>query len=213
MSDCVDVLCAAEMGFRVSPPLRPEHAAYLHAFFQSHRVARNVVELIGAPDREAAGLPLGHEGEFFLGATTLGILDPVRPPHTQPDLRCDWAEDGEMIWTSTESHAQWIEYVRERLLTPWGYALLGDVVGPDCATIPANWSAVRSRYWPSPLSLSPWSLPLAARMQLFRRHVKAWMVVSYWLQATGRRACAPGGAARKRHREEYEGEAFFCSNS
>ena len=38
----------------------------------------------------------------------------------------------------------------------------------------------------------------------FRRAVRARFVVIYWLQVTAENAYAPGGAGRKRDREEYE---------
>ena len=48
--------------------LKPEHAAYLHAFSHTRRMRRNpeVVQQFPDPVRQAVGLPVGMEGGYFV---------------------------------------------------------------------------------------------------------------------------------------------------
>ena len=128
----------------MDPPLKPEHKAYLAAFAETRRMARDEALAAKEPDpiREAAGLPVGKQGDFVVndsGGNIFGddsassVTDHNRPPEGQPGLWCQWVpnEDGTAIrWDGSEKfyhYADWIEYLIERFLTPWGYKLAGTV--------------------------------------------------------------------------------------
>jgi len=129
--------------FTLDKPLSDAHAAYLRAFGDSRRMKRNMVALVNVADpiREAAGLPIGVEGEYFIGEkefcrfdnTDVSIIDPNRPPSTQHGLYCQWIpnEDGtEIEWDQSEkfyNYIEWIEYIIDNFLKPWGYVLNGEV--------------------------------------------------------------------------------------
>lgn len=57
--------------WEITPPLKPEHAAYLRAFARTRRVTRDPVLAEARPDplRIAAGLPIGPHGAYFVGET------------------------------------------------------------------------------------------------------------------------------------------------
>lgn len=58
-------------GFNISPSLQDKHANYLKAFNDIRHMKRDVEKLKNTPDplRLAVGLPLGIEGEFFIGTS------------------------------------------------------------------------------------------------------------------------------------------------
>lgn len=129
--------------FSVHPALSAEHEAYLEAFAGTRRMRRDAAKTEQRPDpvREAAGLPVGDEGGYFVGAGgTSGqewdaedIVNSNDPPAGQPGLWCQWAPDdgGQSIgWDGGEkfySYVEWLEYLLEHFLTPWGYELNGVV--------------------------------------------------------------------------------------
>lgn len=55
--------------FTVTPPLKPEHSAYLAKFAETRRMKRDaaIAETLADPVRLAVGLPIGHEGAYFVG--------------------------------------------------------------------------------------------------------------------------------------------------
>lgn len=121
--------------------LRPEHAAYLRQFSETRRIARDP-EIAGTfpdPLREAVGLPIGVEGGYFVGGDTsfgeddASVTDGNEPPEGQPGLWCQWVPtcDGSgIVWDGVEKfydYVEWIEYLINHFLRPWGYALDGDV--------------------------------------------------------------------------------------
>lgn len=126
--------------------MRPEHVAYLNKFSETRRMKRDVTVLAAMPDplREAVGLPLGTEGEYFVGGLgDLGeecdpsIIDHNVPPDSQPGLWCDWMVteniyDNDVIeWSGNEKfydYVEWIYYLRDRFFQPWGYTLNGIVM-------------------------------------------------------------------------------------
>jgi hypothetical protein len=129
-----------EGSFKLDKPLKPEHLAYLKRFSETRRMKRDVSQLQDAPDpiREATGLPLGPEGGYFVAGDQYGIGDPTvvdrnEPPQGQPGLWCQWipTEDGkEIVWDKGEKfywHAEWLRYLIEFFLDPWGYALDGEI--------------------------------------------------------------------------------------
>lgn len=138
--------------FQVEPPLKPEHRAYLEKFSGTRRMRRVPAITAARPDpiREAAGLPVGRDGAYFVGAgghagqepeegplganrKKLGIIDYNSPPAGQPGLWCQWTptEDGEaIVWDGGEKfydYVEWLQYLIAHFLKPWGYVLNGKV--------------------------------------------------------------------------------------
>lgn len=128
--------------FALDKPLTPAHKAYLEAFAETRRMKRDAAKTATLPDpvREAVGLPVGVDGEFFVGSgedfgqdRTPDVVDYNGPPSTQPGLWCQWAptdDDAEIAWDGSEKfyyYVQWLEYLIEKLLEPWGYVLNGEV--------------------------------------------------------------------------------------
>ena len=128
--------------FNLDRPLLPEHAAYLTQFNETRRMKRKSdhPNLKNDPVRLAAGLPVGAEGEFYVGATGFmgqdqckSIADFKRSPSTQPSLWCQWVptEDGTGIeWDGGEKfyeYTKWLTYIVDNFLRPWGYVLNGRV--------------------------------------------------------------------------------------
>ena len=128
--------------FTVTPPLKTEHSNYLRKFAETRRMARKAAALRQRPDplRLAAGLPLGDQGGYFVGADadfgqerTSDILDHNTPPKWQPGLWCQWVptHDGTAIeWDGGEkfyNYVEWLEYIVEHFLKRWGYVLNGEV--------------------------------------------------------------------------------------
>jgi hypothetical protein len=122
--------------------LKPAHAAYLLKFSETRRMARDPDRAAKMPDplREAVGLPLGPQGAYFVGGLGFAgqdeddsILDGNEPPEGQPGLWCQWvpSEEGTAIlWNGMEKfyyYIEWLEYLIEHFLKPWGYRLNGVV--------------------------------------------------------------------------------------
>lgn len=120
--------------FEVRPPLRPEHLDYLRRFAETRRMKRlySAVEALADPVRKAVGLPVGLEGGYYVGDESV-TRDGNTPPVGQPGLNCQWVptEDGRaIIWDNGEkfyNYAEWLEYLVEHFLKPWGYTLHGEV--------------------------------------------------------------------------------------
>jgi hypothetical protein len=124
--------------------LKPEHAAYLRAFHRTRRMARDKakVRLLPDPIREAVGLPVGYQGGYFVGGRgDFGQEEDESilrhsynvPPEDQPGLWCHWTvnEDGTALVADGDfggySHDEWVEYLIEHFLQPWGYVVNGQV--------------------------------------------------------------------------------------
>jgi hypothetical protein len=128
-----------EGGFKIEPPLAPKHEAYLKKFFETRRMVRDVSKAASMPDpeREAVGLPIGEEGEFFTGGLGYygqgedpSIVDHNREPKTQHGLWCAFEiEDGHLILKSGKNYCyhDWLAYLIEKFFVPWGYKLNGSV--------------------------------------------------------------------------------------
>lgn len=128
--------------FTLNKPLAENHRKYLMAFSGTRRMRRNPNK-ITTPDpiREAVGLPLGHSGDYFVGADlnnagqgmSADIIDYNCPPSDQPGLWCQWVpnNDGtEIEWDGGEkfyNYIEWIKYLISNFLKPWGYKLNGTV--------------------------------------------------------------------------------------
>jgi hypothetical protein len=123
--------------------LRPEHAAYLLKFSETRRMRRDATKAARLPDpiREAAGLPVGEEGAYFVGGSGFmgqdddeSVLDFNTPPSGQPGLWCQWQprEDGAVIaWSGGEKfyeYVPWLEYLIDRFLRPWGCVVNGEMI-------------------------------------------------------------------------------------
>ncbi|MBI5209960.1 MAG: tetratricopeptide repeat protein [Elusimicrobia bacterium] len=136
-------------------PLSDAQRAYLEKFARTRRVRRDAATTAQRPDpvRVAAGLPVGDEGAFFVGAggdlgqegggpllapggqppEALGILDFNSPPAGQPHLWCCWAPDAAgtaLLCPAAGEHYEfvsWLRYLLRCFIIPWGYSLDGEV--------------------------------------------------------------------------------------
>lgn len=130
--------------FYLNKPLTEAHAEYLKAFAGTRRMKRDpkIAETLPDPIRKAVGLPIGEQGEFFVGNSNDGdlgqtedksVLDYNNHPSTQPGLWCQWVpnSDGTAIeWDGGEkfySYIEWINYIIKNFMKPWGYKLSGQV--------------------------------------------------------------------------------------
>lgn len=135
--------------FNLDKPLTKEHKAYLEAFASTRRMKRkqSLTAKRSDPLREAAGLPVGKEGAYFVGegghcgqgagfGEHNGIPDLAEynyPPAGQPSLWCQWVPNADgtaIVWDEGEKfyeYVAWIEYLIENFLKPWGYVLNGEV--------------------------------------------------------------------------------------
>ncbi len=129
--------------FELDKPLTDEHRTYLELFNNTRRMRRDAAkaELLDDPARLAVGLPIGDEGGYFVGALGCAgqdkddsILDYNSPPKGQPGLWCQWMPDDggddAIVWDQGEkfyNFVEWLEYIVEHFLKPWGYVLNGEV--------------------------------------------------------------------------------------
>ena len=94
------------------------------------------------PEREAVGLPIGDQGGYFVGGIGFAgqtddasVVEHNHAPAGQPGLWCQWVptEDSTAIlclWDECEkfyNYNEWIVYLIENFLKPWGYSLTGNV--------------------------------------------------------------------------------------
>lgn len=126
--------------FNLNKPLTQAHKDYINKFSETRRMKRDSSKLTADPIREAVGLPVGNEGAYFVGGQGYcgqdrdsSVLDYNNPPIGQPGLWCQWrvSEDGSKIcWDGGEKfyrYVEWIEYLINHFLSPWGYTLNGEV--------------------------------------------------------------------------------------
>lgn len=135
----------------LNKPLTPEHKAYFLDFSRTRRMKRDAEKIARRKDpvREAVGLPVGTEGAYFVGARGFGgqegmieekdlqkphdIVNINEPPAGQPGLWCPWIpnDDGIAIISDGRERfhncVEWLEYLIENFLGPWGYVLNGQV--------------------------------------------------------------------------------------
>lgn len=129
--------------FKLDRPLTQEHLAYLAKFNEQRHMKRNAAITATLPDpvRKAVGLDVGPQGDYFVGdddpasaGVSEGIVDYNEPPDDQPSLWCQWMpnEDGTaIVWDGAEKfyeYRDWLLYIIDNFLEPWGYVLNGDVV-------------------------------------------------------------------------------------
>lgn len=128
--------------FELDKPLKPEQGEYLRKFAETRRMQRDEQKAAKLPDpvREVAGLPIGKEGGYFVGAKGFAgqdgddsVIDYNASPADQPGLWCKWAPnaDGTSIeWNGNEKfydYVEWLRYLIEHFIKPWGYVLNGEV--------------------------------------------------------------------------------------
>jgi hypothetical protein len=129
--------------FRIEPRLTPPQVDYLGAFADTRRMKRNAKLLTGVPDplREAARLPLGHEGCYFVGTSPsphgeshlASVVDMNVPPAGQPSLWCQWVpnDEGDRIGCDEGEKFhffdEWLSYLIDHFFKPWGCRLTGNV--------------------------------------------------------------------------------------
>lgn len=128
--------------FTLDRPLEKAHRLYLERFSCSRRMKRDerLVENMEDPFRKAVGLPVGKEGEYFVGGEgeygqndDISVVDCNTAPSTQPGVWCQWIPDnnGEsIVWDNGEkfyNYIEWIRYIITNFITPWGYVLNGEV--------------------------------------------------------------------------------------
>lgn len=128
--------------FNLDKPLTVAHKTYLEKFNQTRRVQRNALKTAQREDtvREAVGLPVGIQGGYFVGEGGFAgqgegadITNGNNPPTGQPGLWCQWTpnELGTAIeWDGGEKfydYVEWLEYLIQHFLKPWGYTLNGKV--------------------------------------------------------------------------------------
>lgn len=126
---------------KISPALSADQVAYIQKLNDTRRMQRDP-EKINLPDpvREKVGLPLGVDGEFFVGAQGFAgqdhdasIINYNNPPSTQPGLWVQWtvSDDGKkLMWDGGEKfyeYIAWLEYLNDNLFKPWGKALNGKI--------------------------------------------------------------------------------------
>lgn len=128
--------------FDLDKPLEIAQAEYLFQLSQTRRMKRiaKIAEKDPDPVRKAVGLPIGDEAAYFVGGTGFkgqdrdhSIADYNEPPSVQPSLWLHWSptEDREGIaWDNGSTfynYIEWLEYIVEHFLEPWGYTLSGRV--------------------------------------------------------------------------------------
>ena len=127
--------------FDFDTPLNKAQVSYLLKFSETRRMGRDEKKLkLKDPLREAVGLPLGKDCEFFVGGKGFmgqdndsAVIDYNNPPPSQPSLWCQWipTKDGKsLIWNGGEkfyNYVEWLNYHMENFFIPWGKSLTGAV--------------------------------------------------------------------------------------
>lgn len=120
--------------FAVNPPLTRAQVDYLQRFSETRRMGRDsAVVSANDPVRVAVGLPVGDWGQYYVGGDDASVINYNTPPPRQPGLWCQWVptSDGKHLeWDGGEkfyAYVEWLAYVVEHFLQPWGRALSGEV--------------------------------------------------------------------------------------
>ena len=128
--------------FSLNKTLTEDQVVYLTKFSETRRMKRDAKVAATLPDplRNAVGLPIGNEAEYFVGGVgdfgqddDLSVIDHNDPPKNQPGLWCQWvpSADGEGIeWNGGEKfyyYVEWLNYIIKNFLIPWGLVLNGTV--------------------------------------------------------------------------------------
>ena len=128
--------------FSLDKPLLASHSAYLHKFAETRRMERkqSIASKLPDPAREVAGLPIGKQGAYFVGGgghcgqeIDASVVNSNGAPDGQPGLWCQWVpteNDDGIEWDGGEKfyhYTEWLAYIIEHFLQPWGYILNGEV--------------------------------------------------------------------------------------
>jgi hypothetical protein len=130
--------------FAIAPALADDHHEYLTQFAQTMRVRRDAQKASKIRDRARSrvGLPVGPDGAYVVGANwdpirigpqDASVVDGSRPPTGQPSQGCQWTpnDDGTALEWNGEGgfykYVEWMEYLIEHFLKPWGYEVNGQV--------------------------------------------------------------------------------------
>lgn len=129
--------------FDLDRTLDPEQFEYLKKFSRTRRMKRNpelTEKRVDNARRGSVNLPVGPDGCYFVGETGYAgqdtgedVVESNRPPEGQPGLWCQWTpcEDAKGLeWDQGEKfyhEAEWLEYLIQHFLKPWGYELNGTV--------------------------------------------------------------------------------------
>ncbi len=128
--------------FDLDQPLTEAQFKYLYYFGSTRRMWRNAerAALLPDPYRQAAGLPIGDCGMYFVGNTKdfgqehdSSVVEYNSPPPDVPDLWCQWVptEDRRgIVWDENEKfyhYVEWLEFIIAHFLLPWGLTLSGSV--------------------------------------------------------------------------------------
>jgi hypothetical protein len=116
------------------------------AFAGARHVMRHEILAGTLPDplRVAVGLPVGLDGGYFVGsrgrAWDESVKNPHIPPTDQPSCACAWlpTRNGAGLRQAAGAAAQpvqvqldWLRYLVEHFLRPWGYTLHGELAAQD----------------------------------------------------------------------------------
>jgi hypothetical protein len=78
--------------FTLDEPLTPDQVAYLKAFSKTRRIRREIeaTSQLEDPLRVAVELPVGDQGEYYVGGDESSVQNYNHSPRTQPGLWCQW---------------------------------------------------------------------------------------------------------------------------
>jgi hypothetical protein len=136
------------LGFWTDKPLKAEHIAYINSFADTRHMLYDMTQIRPGPTRAAVDVP--DEAAFVLeedkleteavsrdpsgrpSIYRLSSIDVNKTPPGVPSLWCQWRvnEDGNIHWDGGEKfycYDEWLVWLIEMLLKPWGYVLNGTV--------------------------------------------------------------------------------------
>ena len=130
--------------FKISPSLNSEQLSYLKKFCTTRKMKRDeaILKELADPLREAVGLSIGQNGEFYVGGKSWfengsdkdpSLINPNQVPHNQPGFNCPWvpSDDGSLlIWDNFERpyhYVEWLQYLIKTFFTQWEKTLGGSV--------------------------------------------------------------------------------------
>ncbi len=128
-----------EGSFQFDTPLTADQVAYIQKFSKTRRMVRDSVIVSKLPDalRTAVGLPVGEEGEYYVGDDCgngySSILNSCYYPKNQPELWCKWtvSNDGTTFkWNNGDKfycYMEWLEYMIEHFFNPWNKKMSGTI--------------------------------------------------------------------------------------
>ena len=136
------------LGFWTEPPLLEEHKSFLRMFNVTRHVCYETAGILPGPTRSQVIPLVGPDAwhilkddlirpnfaavSSILGEDRLPALHYNRSPDGVPSLWCGWTvdEQGHIVWDGAEKfykYVQWLEFLIDTYLRPWGYTLNGTV--------------------------------------------------------------------------------------